>query len=581
MLGDAAEKSVNPIKKAIRRRNAKNVSFAAPTYVEASDIDYSTDEEDEEAFNGQVQQQDQRVEQHETKRDDAISAAEPADVRVESREAKADPSGPEASRAEGDLNSSETARSSDDLFEGRIESKSRNGTLRNTDSFFKDDTVETKKITLTPNILRDDSSTSTRTSNDSKEIRQRPSLDRLEKDASADKTKDKKDRKEKKDKEKKPGMLSGLFKRKEKKKTIDEEIDEVIASKQSGETTRSKQSGETTRSSPAPSKDSDDIGSIEEIQARASPEIQRHPSKLQKQPRIDTSPSKKIKDPKILDSQQATVVERPSTADATKQQPSLRLVQPDLSRETTPTQQPRATTPETNRGLTPTPTPQKEAKSSTISKILRSASSGSGDSRDAKPIKTTKAKERVELDDFDTTPEDSPDEATPVQQPSSRSLQRPIPGAFPDSYISTPANENTNPIVDRLSESPVHVSPIAPTQTYPPPLMGDSSSQEDAPSPVSSPSPELIDPEDATEKKSGSSTTSTTWSDSHLRTFFDDDGDIKDLLVVVYDKSGVVPAGPDHPVTGNMFREENAKLADITQVRHHVHQYCLLKLITM
>ncbi len=98
--------------------------------------------------------------------------------------------------------------------------------------------------------------------------------------------------------------------------------------------------------------------------------------------------------------------------------------------------------------------------------------------------------------------------------------------------------------------------------------MGDSSSQEEPPSP--SESPELIEAEDAREKKgTASSTTSAstaTWSDAHLRTFFDDDADIKDLLVVVYDKSGVVPAGADHPIVGNLFREENAKLADITNV---------------
>jgi hypothetical protein len=48
--------------------------------------------------------------------------------------------------------------------------KSRRGTLRNTDSFFKDDSVETRKITLTPNLLRDDSSNSTTKSNESKEV---------------------------------------------------------------------------------------------------------------------------------------------------------------------------------------------------------------------------------------------------------------------------------------------------------------------------------------------------------------------------------------------------------------------------
>lgn len=37
-------------------------------------------------------------------------------------------------------------------------SKSRKGTVRNTDSFFKDDNTETRKINLTPSLLRDDSS---------------------------------------------------------------------------------------------------------------------------------------------------------------------------------------------------------------------------------------------------------------------------------------------------------------------------------------------------------------------------------------------------------------------------------------
>jgi hypothetical protein len=47
--------------------------------------------------------------------------------------------------------------------------RSRNGVVRNTDSFFKDDTVETKKISLTPNLLRDDSNTSSMAS-DPKEV---------------------------------------------------------------------------------------------------------------------------------------------------------------------------------------------------------------------------------------------------------------------------------------------------------------------------------------------------------------------------------------------------------------------------
>jgi hypothetical protein len=239
----------------------------------------------------------------------------------------------------------------------------------------------------------------------------------------------------------------------------------------------------------------------------------------------------------------------------------MRLVQQDTSLEE-PSQQPRDLSPELTRG--PAAVLTKEQKpQGTISKMLRSASSSNSE---PKPIKAKKAKARVELDDFDSSTEEGSPIEEPVREPSKQS--RPIPGAFPDSYLSNPADERPNLAEERLSESPIQVSPVTSSQSYPPALMVDTSSQEEPASPVSSPSPELVDAEDSREKKGpGSSTTSTstpTWSDSHLRTFFDDDADIKDLLVVVYDKSGVVPAGPDHPITGNLFREENAKLADIT-----------------
>jgi len=41
MLGDTAEKSKNPLKKAMRRRNAKTVTFNPPTYYEAHEPDWS------------------------------------------------------------------------------------------------------------------------------------------------------------------------------------------------------------------------------------------------------------------------------------------------------------------------------------------------------------------------------------------------------------------------------------------------------------------------------------------------------------------------------------------------------------
>jgi FtsZ-interacting cell division protein ZipA len=51
MLGDNAEKSKNPLKKAMRRRNAKTVTFSSPTYFDAPEIDYSSEEEGSEKDN--------------------------------------------------------------------------------------------------------------------------------------------------------------------------------------------------------------------------------------------------------------------------------------------------------------------------------------------------------------------------------------------------------------------------------------------------------------------------------------------------------------------------------------------------
>ncbi len=369
MLGDQAEKTKNPLKKAIRRRNAKTVTFTAPTYVEASDNDYSTDEEDMDGdFFGQNGQQEQNGDEKDQRREEEeADAVEPLRPKAESRELKTEPADADATRGEATKKAdSDISRTSDEWPDGKVESRSKNGTVRNTDSFFKDDTVETRKITLTPNLLRDDSSTSTRTSNDSKELKQRPSLDKLEKDT-PDK-KDKKDKKEKKEKEKKPGMLSGLFKRKEKKsKAVDDEVDE------------SKRSTDNPRSSPVPSKDSEEAGPIIEEPAPAqTQEVQRQPSKLQKHPKENGSPIKKAGQTRdLVSTGQQSPAPEGSTPVELVQSPSMRIVQPDPSEA--PIEQAKSTSPEQTRGPTPVLAPlvtaPKEQKSgNAISKMLRSAS---------------------------------------------------------------------------------------------------------------------------------------------------------------------------------------------------------------
>lgn len=162
MLGDNPEKSKNPLKKAMRRRNAKTVTFASPTFFEASDIDYSTEEEEEE---GEGEEEDEEEEASRTETETIQDEIHDEDIVVEPlkpksnkekapREVKVDTEDVQADRS-----SPEKPRPSDESLDrpGDNVSRSRNGTLRNTDSFFKDDTAEPKKISLTPNLLRDDS----------------------------------------------------------------------------------------------------------------------------------------------------------------------------------------------------------------------------------------------------------------------------------------------------------------------------------------------------------------------------------------------------------------------------------------
>lgn len=68
MLGDNAEKSKNPLKKAMRRRNAKTVTFTSPTFFEPSDNEYSTEEEEEEDTE-HVEEEESRAESQDTQYD--------------------------------------------------------------------------------------------------------------------------------------------------------------------------------------------------------------------------------------------------------------------------------------------------------------------------------------------------------------------------------------------------------------------------------------------------------------------------------------------------------------------------------
>ncbi|KAI0122154.1 hypothetical protein F4814DRAFT_446095 [Daldinia grandis] len=551
MLGDQAEKTKGTaIKTAIRRRK-KTVTFTAPTYVDYSDPEFSSDEEDDdsekelEEQGSQQQKQEQKGSADDVSDDDDSAKVEPLKPKGLQKQVKSD--SPKTDDKDNALSPVQNdRRDSSDIFDHKGERITRNGTVRNTDSFFKDETIETKKITLTPGLLRDDNEA--RISSDSKEsLRQRPSLD---KELTPDRNKDdkKKREKDKKEKEKKPSAIRSFFSRKDKKKSLDDDDDSF-----------GKRSLDATAE--MMEKDAEEVHAAD---ADTSPEKangpQRNTSKLQKQqPRADPSLTGK---PAIAPSQAGPergplLASEPRSNNVANVPPAtLRIVESD-------------------RLESPDRSSQKNEKGSSRSAVTK----------ESKPQKVTKAKSRLELDDFDSPEEDeatseSPTKTTsePTQQPPETKQTRPtLPGAYPDSYVSTQtsASELSDQTIkpqrpageERLSESPIQVSPVI--SSNPPALMVDTSSQEGQSSPTS-PSPELVDTDNRTHGKQDSVATSTsaattsTWNDASLRAFFDSGSDIRDLLVIVYDKNDVAPAGPEHPVIGSLFREQNARLAEIT-----------------
>jgi len=590
MLGDTAEKTKNPLKKAMRRRNAKTVQFGPPEYVEASDYDYSSDEGgEEELFGGvdpnqaqaqQTEQQAATVKAVEPEQDDGMKV-QPLKVNGAKKETATDPDA--ESNETGEELVKNDSRSSNEIVDQPMDPKvSRNGTMRNTDSFFKDDNTETRKITLTPNLLRDDSSTSTTGSRE-----RGPSLESLEKTGFADKVKEKE-----KKKEKKPGMLSGLFKRKDKK---------TKGATESFDSDTEKHSDDLGRSSPQ-SKPSDDLTSAERpSMEQVAPQRQVSKGKLQKPQRansdapVRTKSILKTDSPEPLAVQTALTKEHSEKSAAQPSSSTMRLVAPESEDAIEPAAETKLAPPESNT-----------RSNSGASKLNPLNMIKTQQNAEPKPEKVKKAKQRIQLDDFDSDEEDQKD-----------------PFSDPDVRMEPSQPSDPEP-TGRLSESPVHVSAadaqppekesvqekdLELDSQQPPGLTGDTSSQEtsspistptpdDNPStsqpnktslstsqPTTSPSPTRLAPPttlpltipppsrpapipqkdmDMSPPNSSESTNLPAWSDSSLRTYLDDGSDIRDMLVVINDTTGVVPVGQDHPIMAQFCIEERKTMSGLS-----------------
>ncbi|KAL3480357.1 hypothetical protein BJX99DRAFT_244354 [Aspergillus californicus] len=510
MLGDNSEKSKNPLKKAMRRRNAKTVQFTSPTYIEASDVEYSTEEEDDDdvSFTDEYASRDE-YDGHDEQNDDIV--VEP--LRTKSQRDKGTEEIPIIHESpESSSNSLEKQRSSQEIFEQEealsptsaelTASRSRNGTLRNTDSFFKDDSAETKKISLTPNLLRDEGS------GNLVEPKERISFESLDKTNSNEKVKD-----DKKRKDKKPGMLSGLFKRKDKKSKTNEDDGED----------NEKYSSELSRASPPPKTSSESVSAPEARSAKqAGP--QRQTSKLQKQP-PDVAPQTSSRD-----LQRGLKIETPS--------PEKQTV---LKENHRPNQTIRQV-------------------------VLDEVEDITGSSR-SKPNEA----ERQPISNSARVSSPPKKAISPIETPSGWS-EPPSQGPYPQPSVTSPPQtfspQQGAELQTRFLDSPVSVSSPVERQRSPsvPGLTTDTSPTRDhIVSPVSPP----LSPADTTDSRRGyapptpNEAPTPTWSDASLRSYLEDESELRDLYVIVYDKTNIPPAGPDHPITGNLFKDESKRLREM------------------
>ncbi|KAL4917561.1 hypothetical protein BDW62DRAFT_82844 [Aspergillus aurantiobrunneus] len=516
MLGDNLEKSKNPLKKAMRRRNAKTVTFTNPTFIEASDVEYSTEEEmddDDVSFTDEYarDEYEQREEQTEDIVVEPLRPKSQRDKEAEETQTTEEPQEPAAANPE-------KQRSSQEFFEqeGVISptselgvSRSRNGTIRNTDSFFKDDAAEPKKISLTPNLLRDESG-----ANEPKEPR--ISLETLDKVNSNEK------KEEKKRKDKKPGMLSGLFKRKDKKsKTTDDDGEDV-----------EKHSGELSRGSPTPKTSSESVSSPEARPTKPTGP-QRQSSKLQKQP-PEAAPENKDQ-PKESAVESPIQMERVSREN---QRPDQTIRQVVLDEVEGMTDSSRSKPYEADQSMSNSvriPSPSKKPASPT------SPTSPTSPMSPMSPIEGPMDRQLPPSQGSNSRSVASPPQKfLPTQAPEyqARFLDSPVSSSLPlerQRSPSVPGLTTDLPSGDHLAspDSP----PLSPADT------ADSRRADAVPTPFEAPTP--------------------TWSDASLRSYLEDENELRDLYVIVYDNTNIPPAGPEHPITGNLFKNESKRLREM------------------
>lgn len=580
MLSDNSEKSRNPLKKAMRRRNTKTVQFAAPTYVEASDYDYSSDEDEDnmiDPYASALQTDDSAQAEQETELEE--SKAESKDTTAEGRSSTSsnrasfdreqaataaqalaaagvggddEPVSPKLVDKTGE---SETVQAIDD----RIPTNSaeaaplKSRKTRNTDSFLKDDTIETRKITLTPGILRDESGSIK--SPVSEEPKRSTSLEQLTKVNTPPEQQPKKDTKEKKE-PKKGGLLSGLFKSKKKDKKSKDDGNDGDSEKLSTEIPR-----ESPRASPLPSEatspvDNKYINGMQFPAAGKGGNLER------------TISGERVRDPST-DSSHGFVAELPGS---------------EVAHEMATGQEDDIGEKQLRSDLDVAASLPPPEKSSSLSNALSPlANVLKGNDKESKPKKAKRAKQRVELDDFDSPPEEvtqNPFEdkengerlsESPVEisghtfMHGTESIHIPMPESG-DEDDNEPGSLTSSPSLIDHPEEPLEVDEIV-EDNDPTPTALSPQPQLEPPRVIEEPEQTAVSSIDTSTPRVSSRTSPAisqgSWSDKGLRAWLEDGTEVRDMLVMINDKTGVKPAPADHPLMSGLFVEERKGVQDM------------------
>lgn len=405
------------------------------------------------------------------------------------------------------------------------------------------------------------------------QIKSRVSLDSLEKgQLPAEKVKEEKKRKEKK------GMLSGLFKRKDKKHKDDVE-DSLLGDpqpfKESSESLvpEGKQS---VKSTPHQARKN----SVEETQAsKGTPQQpQRQSSKLHKAQPTKQPPS--VKSPPRSDQPSEKVTLKEKWAAEPQPDRALSSIVEDVG--SVPAHTSQSKDPPASDGIT-----SSEGRDSVQSRPDESKMKepSKPPDTDLPPHPPNQATPKEILQESITSASDSPQPhsgaenlKTPQQRmPLEESDSSPDTEQSIHSLVATkieqPLEAKVEASKERLSESPVQVD--VPhhlhTQRTPPLITDDSSREELHPSPRSPAStPELVeapplnDREETPASAEHPSRNPPIWSDASLRAYLEDGSDIRDLLILVHHEPDPKPVDPDHPIVKKLFHEERRQLREIS-----------------